>query len=136
MVELSTESYVLGHHVYKRTLPGSYIHVHAYTVNTLIDIKRHYTAAVVLRKQLAASSLLLCQRGTLTIVDSTLTRFLTEERLETWTRTQTHFCRVRGHNSAILRNLIWRWLSKSANPPNLIPRQIFQLYGNVCNVFP
>ena len=28
-----------------------------------------------------------------------------------------------------LAELIWRWLSKSANPPNLIPRQIFWLYS-------
>ena len=115
MVELSTESYVQGHYVYNElgTLSGA----HAYTVDTAVNMERRYAAAVVLIRN--AGSLLLCRRGTLTIVNSTLTLFLTDEtELESWTRAQTHFCR--GHDS-----VIWRWFSKSANPSNLIPHQIF-----------
>ena len=31
--------------------------------------------------------------------------------------------------SEIWRNLIWRLQRQTAEPPNLIPRQIFRLYG-------
>ena len=122
MVELSTESYVQGHYVYNErvTLSGTCVHAHAYTLINAVNMEGRYAAAVVLIRN--AGSLLLCRRGTLTIVDSTLTLFLTDEtELESWTRAQTHFCR--GHDS-----VIWRWFSKSANPSNLIPRQIFRLY--------
>ena len=39
------------------------------------------------------------------------------------------FVRVKHRNDLIWRILIWRLAGRSAKPPNLIPRQIFRLYG-------